>query len=154
MTAPGCRRSHAVWIGYVGAGGVATQRALAPVTVEAGLVTGFHHTAGEIRTYPLHRITKGEQRRDGQGRGIPVPPVSFLAVRAAVRTRDPRLLASTPTLGQALADAADDGRDVLRAHHLSHDWKDIRAWAAQCLPVRLPPEKPPLPPAVAPPHCG
>ncbi|NJQ05806.1 helicase-associated domain-containing protein [Streptomyces lonarensis] len=46
-----------VWIGYVGADGVATQRVLAPVRVEGGFVTAFDHTAEEVRTYPLHRIT-------------------------------------------------------------------------------------------------
>jgi hypothetical protein len=46
-----------VWIGYVGADGIAGQRVLAPVRVEGGFVTGFDHTAEEIRTYPLHRIT-------------------------------------------------------------------------------------------------
>ncbi|WP_146057649.1 WYL domain-containing protein, partial [Streptomyces sp. SM12] len=46
-----------VWIGYVGADGVAGQRVLAPVRVEGGFVTAFDHTAEEVRTYPLHRIT-------------------------------------------------------------------------------------------------
>ncbi|WP_093837669.1 helicase-associated domain-containing protein [Streptomyces aidingensis] len=46
-----------VRIGYVGADGVAGRRVLAPVRVEGGLVTAFDHTAEEIRTYPLHRIT-------------------------------------------------------------------------------------------------
>jgi hypothetical protein len=46
-----------VWIGYVSADGVAGQRVLAPVRVEGGFVTAFDHTAEEVRTYPLHRIT-------------------------------------------------------------------------------------------------
>ncbi|MGK5531836.1 helicase-associated domain-containing protein [Streptomyces sp. URMC 129] len=46
-----------VWIGYVGADGVATHRVLSPVRVEGGFVTAFDHTADEVRTYPLHRIT-------------------------------------------------------------------------------------------------
>ncbi|MFD4377763.1 helicase-associated domain-containing protein, partial [Streptomyces sp. NPDC058527] len=47
----------AVWIGYVNAEGSATQRVIAPVRVEGGFVTGYDHTADEVRTYPLHRIT-------------------------------------------------------------------------------------------------
>ncbi|MFE0423112.1 helicase C-terminal domain-containing protein [Streptomyces sp. NPDC058953] len=46
-----------VWIGYVNAEGAASQRVLAPVRVEGGFVTGYDHTADEVRTYPLHRIT-------------------------------------------------------------------------------------------------
>ncbi|WP_019431717.1 helicase-associated domain-containing protein [Streptomyces sp. AA0539] len=46
-----------VRIGYVGADGVAAQHILAPVRVEGGFVTAFDHTAEEVRTYPLHRIT-------------------------------------------------------------------------------------------------
>jgi hypothetical protein len=51
------RSGELVWIGYVGADGIAGQRVLTPVRVEGGFVTGFDHTAEEIRTYPLHRIT-------------------------------------------------------------------------------------------------
>ncbi|MGP4110144.1 helicase-associated domain-containing protein [Streptomyces sp. 4N509B] len=51
------RDGSLVWIGYVGADGIAGQRVLAPVRVEGGFVTAFDHTAEEIRTYPLHRIT-------------------------------------------------------------------------------------------------
>ncbi|MFJ3102888.1 helicase-associated domain-containing protein [Streptomyces sp. NPDC086835] len=47
----------AVWIGYVNAEGAASQRVIAPVRVEGGFVTAFDHTADEVRTYPLHRIT-------------------------------------------------------------------------------------------------
>lgn len=53
-----------VWIGYVGADGVAGQRVLAPVRVEGGFVTAFDHTAEEVRTYPLHRITGTAQIQD------------------------------------------------------------------------------------------
>ncbi|MET8678936.1 helicase-associated domain-containing protein [Streptomyces sp. NPDC004647] len=49
--------SSAVWIGYVNADGAASQRVIAPVRVEGGFVTAFDHTADEVRTYPLHRIT-------------------------------------------------------------------------------------------------
>lgn len=47
----------AVWIGYVNAEGAASQRVIAPVRVEGGYVTAYDHTADEVRTYPLHRIT-------------------------------------------------------------------------------------------------
>ncbi|GAA0449913.1 helicase-associated domain-containing protein [Streptomyces sp. NPDC046215] len=47
----------ALWIGYVNAEGAASQRVIAPVRVEGGFVTAYDHTADEIRTYPLHRIT-------------------------------------------------------------------------------------------------
>ncbi|WP_049579358.1 helicase-associated domain-containing protein [Streptomyces sp. SBT349] len=51
------RAGGLVRIGYVGADGLAAQRILAPVRVEGGFVTAFDHTADEVRTYPLHRIT-------------------------------------------------------------------------------------------------
>ncbi|MFF8691564.1 helicase-associated domain-containing protein [Streptomyces sp. NPDC015144] len=47
----------ALWIGYVNADGAASQRVIAPVRVEGGFVTAYDHTADEIRTFPLHRIT-------------------------------------------------------------------------------------------------
>ncbi|WP_030734760.1 helicase-associated domain-containing protein [Streptomyces sp. NRRL S-31] len=47
----------AVWIGYVNAEGAASQRVIAPVRVEGGFVTAYDHTADEVRTFPLHRIT-------------------------------------------------------------------------------------------------
>ncbi|MFI6936740.1 helicase-associated domain-containing protein [Streptomyces sp. NPDC050287] len=46
-----------VWIGYVNAEGSATQRVIAPIRVEGGFVTAYDHTADEVRTYPLHRVT-------------------------------------------------------------------------------------------------
>ncbi|MFI8349959.1 helicase-associated domain-containing protein [Streptomyces sp. NPDC085596] len=48
---------EAVWIGYVNADGAASQRVVAPIRVEGGFVTAYDHTADEVRTYPLHRIT-------------------------------------------------------------------------------------------------
>ncbi|MGW1953829.1 helicase-associated domain-containing protein [Streptomyces sp. NPDC001920] len=48
---------EALWIGYVNAEGAASQRVVAPVRVEGGFVTAYDHTADEVRTYPLHRIT-------------------------------------------------------------------------------------------------
>ncbi|MDI3388173.1 helicase-associated domain-containing protein [Streptomyces sp. B-S-A8] len=47
----------ALWIGYVNAEGTASQRVIAPVRVEGGFVTAYDHTADEVRTYPLHRVT-------------------------------------------------------------------------------------------------
>ncbi|MGW1978574.1 helicase-associated domain-containing protein [Streptomyces sp. NPDC001889] len=47
----------AIWIGYVNAEGTASQRVIAPVRVEGGFVTAYDHTADEVRTYPLHRVT-------------------------------------------------------------------------------------------------
>jgi hypothetical protein len=47
----------AIWIGYVNAEGAASQRVIAPVRVEGGFVTAYDHTADEVRTYPLHRVT-------------------------------------------------------------------------------------------------
>lgn len=46
-----------LWMGYVNAEGAASQRVIAPVRVEGGFVTAYDHTADEVRTYPLHRIT-------------------------------------------------------------------------------------------------
>ncbi|MFE2263438.1 helicase-associated domain-containing protein [Streptomyces griseosporeus] len=48
---------EAVWIGFVNAEGAASQRVIAPVRVEGGFVTAYDHTADEVRTFPLHRIT-------------------------------------------------------------------------------------------------
>ncbi|MFD3661826.1 helicase-associated domain-containing protein [Streptomyces sp. NPDC058659] len=56
----------AVWIGYVNAEGAASQRVIAPVRVEGGYVTGYDHTADEVRTYPLHRITGVAELADDQ----------------------------------------------------------------------------------------
>ncbi|MFC7793240.1 helicase-associated domain-containing protein [Streptomyces cinereoruber] len=56
----------AVWIGYVNADGAASQRVIAPVRVEGGFVTGYDHTADEMRTYPLHRITGVAELADDQ----------------------------------------------------------------------------------------
>ncbi|MDT3395922.1 helicase C-terminal domain-containing protein [Streptomyces sp. B1866] len=53
-----------VWIGYVNADGAASQRVIAPVRVEGGFVTAYDHTADEIRTYPLHRITGAAELTD------------------------------------------------------------------------------------------
>ncbi|MFD7864541.1 helicase C-terminal domain-containing protein [Streptomyces sp. NPDC059783] len=56
----------ALWIGYVNADGAASQRVIAPVRVEGGFVTAYDHTADEVRTYPLHRITGVAELADDQ----------------------------------------------------------------------------------------
>ncbi|MGM0364625.1 WYL domain-containing protein, partial [Streptomyces griseoaurantiacus] len=48
---------ESLWIGYVNAEGTASQRVIAPVKVEGGFVTAYDHTAEEVRTYALHRVT-------------------------------------------------------------------------------------------------
>ncbi|MFG2553253.1 helicase-associated domain-containing protein [Streptomyces sp. NPDC048581] len=56
-----------LWIGYVNAEGAASQRVIAPVRVEGGFVTAYDHTADEVRTYPLHRITGVAELADDAG---------------------------------------------------------------------------------------
>ncbi|MGW6913510.1 helicase C-terminal domain-containing protein [Kitasatospora sp. NPDC054939] len=46
-----------MWIGYINAEGLASQRVVDPVKVEGGFVTAFDHHADELRTFALHRIT-------------------------------------------------------------------------------------------------
>ncbi|MGP4044254.1 helicase-associated domain-containing protein [Streptomyces sp. 2A115] len=55
-----------LWIGYVNAEGSATQRVIAPIRVEGGFVTAYDHTADEVRTYPLHRVTGVAELADKQ----------------------------------------------------------------------------------------
>lgn len=57
---------EALWIGYVNAEGAASQRVIAPVRVEGGFVTAYDHTADEVRTYPLHRITGVAELADAE----------------------------------------------------------------------------------------
>ncbi|MGW7524833.1 helicase-associated domain-containing protein [Streptomyces sp. NPDC054783] len=56
---------ESLWIGYVNAEGTASQRVIAPVKVEGGFVTAYDHTADEVRTYPLHRITGVAELAEG-----------------------------------------------------------------------------------------
>ena len=58
---------EALWIGYVNAEGGASQRVIAPVRVEGGFVTAYDHTADEVRTYPLHRITGVAELAEDEG---------------------------------------------------------------------------------------
>ncbi|MFI5531441.1 helicase C-terminal domain-containing protein [Kitasatospora sp. NPDC051853] len=46
-----------MWIGYVNAEGLASQRVVDPVKVEGGYVTVYDHLSDEVRTFALHRIT-------------------------------------------------------------------------------------------------
>ncbi|MFI9646636.1 helicase-associated domain-containing protein [Streptomyces sp. NPDC052040] len=55
-----------LWIGYVNAEGTASQRVIAPLRVEGGFVTAYDHTADEVRTYPLHRVTGVAELADDQ----------------------------------------------------------------------------------------
>lgn len=78
----------------------------------------------------------GEVADDRRGRPVPPPPRSFLSVRPAVRARDPQLLTSHPEVGDIIAVAADDGRDVLApvldaGERVDEStWPRVRAWAA------------------------
>ncbi|MFD7060611.1 helicase-associated domain-containing protein [Streptomyces sp. NPDC059906] len=58
---------EALWIGYVNAEGAASQRVIAPIRVEGGFVTAYDHTADEVRTYPLHRVTGVAELADDAG---------------------------------------------------------------------------------------
>ncbi|MFD4371162.1 DUF6875 domain-containing protein [Streptomyces sp. NPDC058486] len=82
------------------------------------------------------KFSAGEQEDTRAGEHIPVAPVSFLPVRAAVRRRDPQFLHATPDLATALAVADDDGRDVFE--HTPDDWTEIRTWAKRFLPLVKP----------------
>ncbi|WP_149184082.1 hypothetical protein [Streptomyces sp. TRM49041] len=77
------------------------------------------------------KFRAGEEHTDRYGRDVPSPPVPFMPVRGAVRPRDPRFLAATPTLAAALANAVDDGRDVFA--DVPPEWKDVKRWAHQLL---------------------
>ncbi|MEV6742084.1 helicase-associated domain-containing protein [Streptomyces sp. NPDC051104] len=57
---------ESLWIGYVNAEGSASQRVIAPIRVEGGFVTAYDHTADEVRTYPLHRVTGVAELADDQ----------------------------------------------------------------------------------------
>ncbi|MGN5392561.1 DUF6875 domain-containing protein [Streptomyces sp. JL7001] len=90
------------------------------------------------------KFWEGETDTDRNGDDLPVPPLTFLSVRPAVRPRDPQFLDTTPTLADTIREADDDGRDLLAG--LSHHWTEIRAWAST-LPFPQQPARPPKPPA-------
>ncbi|MCD9145492.1 hypothetical protein [Streptomyces albireticuli] len=88
------------------------------------------------------KFWRGEVADDRRGRPVPPPPLSFLSLRPAVRTRDPQLLTSHPEVGDIIAVAADDGRDVLApvldagARVDESTWPRVRAWAAAQVKVK------------------
>ena len=51
------RARRSVWIGYVDAQGVASQRVVDPVSVGGGVLEAFDSAATEMRRFALHRIT-------------------------------------------------------------------------------------------------
>jgi hypothetical protein len=51
------RDQRRVSVAIVDGHGTATQRVVEPVSVGAGVLEGYDHTYGEVRRYPLHRIT-------------------------------------------------------------------------------------------------
>ncbi|MFJ5548712.1 hypothetical protein [Streptomyces sp. NPDC093225] len=75
------------------------------------------------------KFWEGEADTSRHGAALPVPPVTFLSIRPAVRPRDPRFLRNTPDLAEAVRDAADDGRSVFDT--LGRDWAAVRSWAAR-----------------------
>jgi hypothetical protein len=53
-----------VWIGYVDSHGVASKRIVRPVSVGGGVLVGFDRSRGELRRFPLHRITSAAVTQD------------------------------------------------------------------------------------------
>jgi len=49
-----------VWVGFVDAYGVASQRFIAPIALGGGVLEGMDHGSGELRRFALHRITSVE----------------------------------------------------------------------------------------------
>jgi hypothetical protein len=48
---------RAIWIGYVDSDGGVTERVVDPVRLSGGSLLAFDHRTGELRTFPVHRIT-------------------------------------------------------------------------------------------------
>jgi hypothetical protein len=46
-----------VWIGFVDTDGGVSERVVDPVRLSGGSLTAFDHRTGELRTFPVHRIT-------------------------------------------------------------------------------------------------
>jgi hypothetical protein len=59
------------------------------------------------------RFWIGEERNDKHSRVIAPPPVSFFSIRHSFPPQDARFLAKMPHVAARLAEANDDGRDVL-----------------------------------------
>jgi len=51
------REQRAVWLGYVDAQGSGSRRAVQPLTLGGGFLSGFDEGKGEQRTFAVHRIT-------------------------------------------------------------------------------------------------
>ncbi|WP_420121731.1 helicase C-terminal domain-containing protein [Nakamurella sp.] len=51
------RDRRPTWIGYADAQGVSARRLVEPVTVTPGKLVAFDRSRGEVRNFPLHRIT-------------------------------------------------------------------------------------------------
>ncbi|GDY30188.1 hypothetical protein GTS_18210 [Gandjariella thermophila] len=51
------RDRRSVWVGFVDSHGIASQRVVQPVSAGGGMLEGFDESHGELRRYPLHRIT-------------------------------------------------------------------------------------------------
>ncbi|MEV6731341.1 hypothetical protein [Streptomyces sp. NPDC051364] len=75
------------------------------------------------------KFWEGEEDTSRHGGDLPVPPVTFLSIRPAVRPRDPQFLHNTPVLADTIRDAQDDGRNVFNG--LERDWATVRSWAAR-----------------------
>ena len=50
------RAGRPLWISYVNADGVASQRMVEPMEVSGGLLDAFDHLRGARRTFAVHRI--------------------------------------------------------------------------------------------------
>jgi len=46
-----------LWVGFADVDGGVTQRIVDPMSMTRGILTGFDHTAGEVRRFPVYRIT-------------------------------------------------------------------------------------------------
>lgn len=58
------------------------------------------------------KFWKNEERISRQGVDIPPPPCHFLAIRSAVKTKDPYFFSKVPSLVDDLSESIDDGRNV------------------------------------------
>ncbi|SFC18370.1 hypothetical protein [Streptomyces aidingensis] len=83
------------------------------------------------------KFAPGAGRPDRAGRTVPDPPLPVLAVRDSVPAADPDLLRSTPGIGRVLAQAREDGRDILgsvpgvrEAGDPLQAWPAINHWAS------------------------
>jgi predicted DNA-binding transcriptional regulator YafY len=50
-------RDRPLWIGFVDQDGGVTERVVDPVRLSGGALSAFDHRTGELRTFPVHRIT-------------------------------------------------------------------------------------------------